>query len=178
MSAVTFLSGGWEPALRVVFITVAGYLSLLVLLRVAGKRPLARMTAFDFVITVTLGSAFGRVVTATEVGLLEAVLGFATLVLLQLAAASLQRRWRGMRDVLSEEAALLYHNGAFVQRAMKRHRIIEEDLEGVVRKNGLGSIEEAVAIIIERDGRFSVLTSGGLGDGSALESLAPEQSTQ
>jgi uncharacterized membrane protein YcaP (DUF421 family) len=173
MDDVTFLSGGWRPAARVVFITAAGYVSLLLLLRVSGKRPLARMTAFDFVITVTLGSAFGRVVTATEVGIVEAVLGFAMLVLLQVGAAWLQERWKGMRDLLAEEAALLYHNGEFVRRAMRRHRIMEDDLLGVVRKNGLGSLEEATAVILERDGQFSVLTSEGYGDGSALEKLAP-----
>ena len=146
-------------------------MTLLLLLRVSGQRPLARMTAFDFIITVTLGSTFGRVVTATDVGVVEAVVGFAMLILLQMSAAFLKERSALMRRISSEEPALLYHDGQYVQRAMRRHRILEDDLRGVARKNGLGSVHEAVAIILERDGQFSVLTEEKLGDGSALAPL-------
>jgi ribose/xylose/arabinose/galactoside ABC-type transport system permease subunit len=42
----------------------------------------SRMTPFDFVITVTLGSAFGRVLTAQEVALVEVFVAFGLLVVL------------------------------------------------------------------------------------------------
>lgn len=171
MDDVTYLFGGWPAVLRVVFITVTGYVTLLLLLRASGRRPLARMSAFDFIITVTLGSAYGRVVTATEVGLVEAVVGFGMLILLQMWAAFLNERSNVIKRISSEEPALLYHDGQYVQQAMRRHRILEDDLQGVARKNGLGSVHEAVAIILERDGQFSVLTEGKLGDGSALAPL-------
>ncbi len=109
--------------------------------------------------------------TATEVGLVEAVVGFGMLILLQMWAAFLNERSNVIKRISSEEPALLYHDGQYVQQAMRRHRILEDDLQGVARKNGLGSVHEAVAIILERDGQFSVLTEGKLGDGSALAPL-------
>jgi uncharacterized membrane protein YcaP (DUF421 family) len=80
---VTFLSNGWVPVARVLFITVTGYLTLLVLLRLSGQRTLAQMSALDLVITVTIGSAFGRVITAREVAVVEVVAAFGALVLLE-----------------------------------------------------------------------------------------------
>jgi uncharacterized membrane protein YcaP (DUF421 family) len=108
MDDVTFLFGGWPAVIRVIFITVTGYITLLLLLRASGRRPLARMSAFDFVITVTLGSAYGRVVTATEVGLVEAVVGFSMLIALQMSAAWLNEHSNVIRRISSEEPTLLY----------------------------------------------------------------------
>ncbi|CAN5815308.1 hypothetical protein BH23GEM7_BH23GEM7_39940 [soil metagenome] len=81
MEPVTFFFGGWEPMLRIVVVGTLGYIALLLLLRLAGKRTLAQMNAFDFVVTVAIGASFGRILTARSVALAEAVAAFTLLVL-------------------------------------------------------------------------------------------------
>jgi uncharacterized membrane protein YcaP (DUF421 family) len=46
----------WSDLGRVLGVGTAAYLSLVVVLRVSGKRTLAKLNAFDFVVTVALGS--------------------------------------------------------------------------------------------------------------------------
>lgn len=46
----------WESIFRTIVITVLAYFSLIRLLRISGKRTLSKMKAFDFVVTVALGS--------------------------------------------------------------------------------------------------------------------------
>jgi uncharacterized membrane protein YcaP (DUF421 family) len=165
---VMFVWGGWDPILRILLITTLGYIWLVTLIARLGQRTLANMTPFDFVVTVTLGSAFGRVITAREVAASEVVVAFAVLMALQWGVALLRSRSRRITKVLESEPSLLYHRGQMVQRAMRRHRIDPTDLLGAVRRSGMGSLSEAVAIVLEPNGEFAVIGADQLGDGSAL----------
>jgi uncharacterized membrane protein YcaP (DUF421 family) len=69
------------------------------------------------------------------------------------------------------EPALLYHDGRFSRGLMRRHRITRSDLEAIAREKGLGSLDEAYAIVLEPDGLFAVITPSQLGDGSAVQGL-------
>ena len=168
MDEVTFLFRDWEPILRIVLIGVTGYLALLILVRASGTRTLAQLTPFDVLITVTLGSAFGRVLTAENVGLLEVIVTFIVLVALQWTGALLQQRVPAAARMLRPPPLLLLHRGEPLAAAMRRQRVTETDLFTAARESGLGSLAEAEAIILEPDGSFSVITSGQVGDGSAL----------
>lgn len=168
MDDVTFFWGGWEPLVRILLVTTLGYLWLVALISRLGQRALATMTPLDFVITVTLGSAFGRVITAKEVAVAEIVVAFSVLLALQWLAAS--GRARGLRAgrYFDAEPALLYHRGAVVEEAMRRHRLTEKDLIGAVRKEGKGSLGEVEVIVLEPSGDFSVIGPDELGDASAV----------
>ena len=168
MDDVIFLFDGWAPVARVVFITATGYVALLLILRAAGTRTLALMKPFDFVVTVTLGSAFGRVITAQEVAIVEVVVAFTMLAALQLGVAHLHQRSAFVRRLTTPDPTLLYHEGEVVRQGLRRHRIREADLDAVVRKHGMGSLEDVRAIVLEADGTFVVIPDAGFGDGSAV----------
>ena len=53
----------WFGIVRVALIGVCAYAALVVMLRVSGKRTLSKMNAFDFVVTVALGSTLATVLS-------------------------------------------------------------------------------------------------------------------
>lgn len=165
---VNFFFDGWEPVARIVVVGTLAYTTLVVLLRVSGKRTLARMNSFDFVITVAIGATFGRILTARSIPLLEAVTAFALLVILQFVVSSLQLRSRRFSRAVTAEPTLLLYRGQVLHDALRRERLTEKELDGVVRKHGLGSLQEAEAVVLEADGRLSVVGPGSAGDGGAL----------
>jgi uncharacterized membrane protein YcaP (DUF421 family) len=62
--------GGWESLLRTFVITVLAYVFLIVLLRGSGKRTLSKMNAFDFIVTIALGSTLATVMLNKSIPLL------------------------------------------------------------------------------------------------------------
>ena len=54
MSQIFF--DNWETLFRTLIIGVLAYVSLVILLRISGRRTLSKMNAFDMVVTVALGS--------------------------------------------------------------------------------------------------------------------------
>ncbi len=168
MASVNVLSSGWEPIARILVVAPLAYAALVVILRASGTRTLARLNQFDFVVTVAIGATFGRILTARSVGLAEAVTAFAVLVVLQYAVTSLQVRSPRFSKLLTAPPAMLYFRGTFLDDAMRANRVTRQELLGVARQHGLGSLEEAEAVVMQPDGRFAVVTPGNAGDGSAL----------
>lgn len=67
--------------LRVVIVGTLAYLSLVLLLRVSGKRTLSKMNAFDLVVTVAIGSTLATVLLSKDVALADGVVAFTLLIL-------------------------------------------------------------------------------------------------
>jgi uncharacterized membrane protein YcaP (DUF421 family) len=89
---------GWEPLLRTALGTTATYIALIVLLRIAGQRTLAKWYAFDLIVTVALGSTFANGVLSKDVSVAQSVIGFVILIGLQFAIAWTVIHWSPMSD--------------------------------------------------------------------------------
>lgn len=85
----------WLGLWRVAVVGMCAYAALVVFLRTSGKRTLAKMNAFDLVVTVALGSTLATVLLSKDVALVEGVLAFAVLIALQFGIAwlSVRRVW-------------------------------------------------------------------------------------
>ena len=158
------LFDGWGPLVRTLVVGVLSYASLIVLLRVSGKRTLSKMNAFDFVVTVALGSTLASVLTSSDVALARGLVAFALLIGLQLAITwgSVRHRW--IDDLVKSEPSLLVSRGELLRAAMRRERVTEEEVRAAARASGVAAIEEADAVILETDGSFSVVRRSGAGD--------------
>lgn len=151
---------GWGGLLRTALVCVLGYGALLAILRISGKRSLAKMSAFDLVVTVALGSTLSTLILSRDVALAEGVLALALLVGLQAVIAWASSRSRLFEGLVRAEPRLLVRDGAVLSGAASDERITEDELEAAVRASGLPSLEEAGAVILEANGTFSVVPRG------------------
>lgn len=169
---VNFWFAGWEPIGRIVLVGTLGYLALVVLLRLSGKRTLAQMNSFDFVITIAIGATFGRVMTARSVALAEAVTALALLIALQFIVTFMQTRLGRLEAAITAAPRLLAYDGRIIAEALRRERVTEHELLSAVRKHGFGDLSEVAAVVMESTGRLTVLGPDRLGNGSALQAVA------
>lgn len=66
---------------RLMLITVSTYVALVIMLRIAGKRTLAKMNAFDFVVTIAIGSVLSIIMMDKTIPLLEGIAALALLII-------------------------------------------------------------------------------------------------
>ena len=59
----------WQTLLRTLIVGVSAYVSLVLLLRISGRRTLSKMNAFDMVVTVALGSTLATILLNRDVAL-------------------------------------------------------------------------------------------------------------
>jgi uncharacterized membrane protein YcaP (DUF421 family) len=161
----------WEGIGRVVLVGTLAYAALLVVLRTSGKRTLSQMNAFDFVITVALGSSLATVVLTKNIPFLEGAAAFFVLAGLQYVVAWACTRFPVFEEVVKSSPALLYYQGRFDTRRLQRERLTVAEVRAAVRKEGVASLEQVTAVVLESAGQFSVLVKG-VGPQSALDGVA------
>lgn len=150
--------------IRTLVVGVLAYVSLVLLLRVSGRRTLSKMNAFDLVVTVALGSTFATILLSREVSLAQGVLALALLIALQYAVTWSSVRVAWVRKLVTGEPALLFYRGRFLGEALRKARVTE----AAVRASGSASLEGIEAVVLETDGSFSVISAAADGARSAL----------
>ena len=143
--------------LRVVVISSLAYAGLILALRIAGKRALAKLNAFDLVVTVALGSTLATVLLTKNVALLEGLLAFSMLMALQWVVARLSIASPRFRRLVRSEPRLLVEDGAYRRVAMRAERVTIGEIHAAVRSAGIGRIEDVGAVVLETDGSLSVI---------------------
>lgn len=147
---------GWSGILRTLVVGVLTYACLVLLLRASGKRTLAKLNAFDLVVTVALGSTFSSILLHKSVPLAQGLTALALLVVMRLLVTWLSVRWAWFAGVIRSEPTLLVHNGDLCTRAMHAERITEAEALSAVRASGGRSLGDAATVVLESDGTLSV----------------------
>jgi len=147
----------WQGLLRTLVVGVLAYVGLVVFLRVSGKRTLAKLNAFDLVVTVALGSTLASMILSRDVALIEGMLGLAALIGLQFAVTWTSIRVPWIRRVVRSEPTLLLHRGRVLEHAMRSQRVAESELLAAIRGAGVASLESVEAVVLETDGSLSVV---------------------
>ena len=161
----------WSDLLRIAVVGTAAYVTVVVVLRVAGKRALAKLNAFDLVVTVALGSTLATILLSSDISWSEGALALVVLAVLQLAVTWTSSRRPRLRSALTSGPTLVLRDGEPLPAAMREQRLTMDELRQAVRGTGTGSLTEVAAIVLESDGTLSVIPADKVGDGSALTGL-------
>jgi uncharacterized membrane protein YcaP (DUF421 family) len=156
---------------RIGLIGVLTYLLLIAVLRSSGKRTLAKMNAFDLVVTVALGSTLATILLSTDVSFTEGAAALILLVALQFAATWLSVRWSPLRRALKSAPTLLLRDGELLTDAMNRQRVTDNEIYQAVRAQGIGDLAAVAAVVLETDGTFSVIPEQQAGARTALRDV-------
>ena len=143
---------GWSGFGRLLVVGVLAYVSLVAMLRISGKRTLSKLNAFDFVVTVALGSTLATILLSKDVPLAEGVFALALLLVLQFAVTWTSVRWPGFRRAIRAEPTVLVRKGEMIEPAMRRVRVTRDEVLSAIRESGGRGLEEAEAVFLEADG--------------------------
>lgn len=146
----------WEGIIRTVVVGALAYATLVLFLQISGKRTLAKLNAFDLVVTVALGSTLAAVLLQESVPLAEGAVALALLIFLQFSVTFISVRSAKFAKLVRSEPTLLARHGAFCETAMKQSRVTEDEALSAVRSSGGSGISDVESLILESDGSISV----------------------
>jgi uncharacterized membrane protein YcaP (DUF421 family) len=147
---------GWEGIVRTLMVGVLAYAGLVAFLRISGKRTLAKLNAFDLVVTVALGSTLSAILLQESIALAEGATALALLIFMQFLVTVVSVRWPGFARAVRSEATLLVRDGECCEQAMRRERLTAEEILSAIRSQGGHAIDDAETVILESDGTVSV----------------------
>ena len=151
----------WSEVGRVSTTTLAIYITVVVALRIAGRRTVSQMSAFDFVVTIAIGSLVAATSLSPDVGYGRGVTGIVTLLAAQQAVAILRQRIPATRRLFDFSPEPLYSDGGMkLRHNLMTAQVTEAELHSKLRHHGIASLGDVDLVILEPDGRVSVLRNG------------------
>ena len=136
------------------------YVSIIIILRTSGKRTLSSFNSFDFLITVTIGSISATTILSDSTKFFDGMAAIIILVILQYIVAKLSVYLKSFSKMIKSEPTLLYYDGQYIERNLKKMRVSKDDILQEIRVNSGVTIDRVHSVILEANGNLSVVTSG------------------
>lgn len=165
---------GWSNIISTSILAPLVYLSIILFIRLSGKRSTSQMNNFDWIVTVAMGSLVGSALVLEDVTLAESLFAIGLLMLLQYLFTFGATHFRWVEKLIKSEPRLLYDNG-YRKEAMQKERITESEILAAMREDGIARIEDVRFVVLETDASFSVIGRDAVSD--ATVSLAGFEKT-
>jgi uncharacterized membrane protein YcaP (DUF421 family) len=154
-----------DVILRVLLLAPLALVWTLAATRVIGLRSFSKMTVFDFVITVAIGSLLANAAVASNwTGWFQSVLSIFVLLLTQAGLTLLRRRFDRVRNLIENEPLLLFSDGEWIEKNLARTRTSKGDIWAKMREANVLTLDEVRAVVLETTGDVSVLHGDTLSD--------------
>lgn len=134
---------------------VAIFGAVIVIVRINGLRSFSKMSAFDFAVTVAVGSLVASV-AAAQVALAAGATAVAVLLAAQWTVAKL-RMSGALGGLVDNTPTVLVANGRFIAEHLRRTRVTELDVRAKLRAANVARMEDVQAVVLETTGDISVL---------------------
>jgi uncharacterized membrane protein YcaP (DUF421 family) len=140
------------------FRALALYLVLLLVLRASGKRSLAQITTFDFVLVLILGESTQQALIGDDFSITTGILLIASLIGIDMTLAFLKQKAPRVDRWLEGLPLVIVEHGQPLHDRMARSRVDEEDVLAAAReRQGLQRMEQIEYAVLERSGGISIV---------------------
>lgn len=157
-----WLGASWTEMGKVAVSTLAIYATTVISLRIAGRRTVSQMSAFDFVVTIAIGSLVAATALSPDSRYGQGVAALLTLLAAQQIVALVRQRVPATRRVLDFSPEPLYSDGEMTLRQNPlTAQVTETELYSKLRHQGIASLDQVKLVILEPDGGISILSTEG-----------------
>jgi uncharacterized membrane protein YcaP (DUF421 family) len=136
---------------------VVGFLFVLLLTRVVGRRELSSMEPFDLILLVMIGDLVQQGITQNDFSVTGLVIVGSTVGLMTVAVSYVSYRFPRLRPALDGEPVIIVQDGEPVERNLARNRITLEEVAAAARQQQIASLESIRWAVLETSGRISFI---------------------
>lgn len=147
-----FEVGPWNLVIRGVVV----YLSVILLLRISGKRQLGQMGATEFVAILLISNAVQNSMNGGDNSLSGGLLLAFVLIVTSTLISYLTYKKKIFSTIFEGTPTLLVHNGKILHKNLAKERLSEAELRTLLRKQGVHQVELIGTAVLEADGTMSV----------------------
>ncbi|HEY9184804.1 MAG TPA: YetF domain-containing protein [Salegentibacter sp.] len=137
--------------------TAVIYIVGIALVRIGNKRFVGKMTAFDFILAIIIGSLLSRAITRSDL-FLNLILASLLLILIHWFFSILSVKFTRFGDLIKGTEKIIVKNGEIKWEALKSSNLSEQDLIQSLRLNtNSGDITKVKIARLERNGEISFI---------------------
>jgi uncharacterized membrane protein YcaP (DUF421 family) len=139
------------------FRAVFGYLFLVLIVRIVGRRPGKQLTPFEFVLIFYLGGLTLTGMVGNEVSLTNAATQILTVAVCHYALATMRFRFDAFAQILDGTPLIILEEDRWRSETMSRMRIQDDDVMDAAREQGILSLDKIDMAVLEAFGEISIV---------------------
>jgi uncharacterized membrane protein YcaP (DUF421 family) len=137
---------------------LAVYLFVFLIFRILGKRSLAEITTFDFVLLLIISETTTDALIGEDYSLTACFIMVCTLVGTDLLLSLLKDKFKWFEKATDGVPLIIVNKGKPLKVRMQKSRVQEEDVLEAARLNhGLERMEQIKYAVLEKDGSISII---------------------
>ncbi|MCX8524991.1 DUF421 domain-containing protein [Chryseobacterium formosus] len=146
----------WGFLLEIILRTVIMFLTIIISLRVLGKRGVKQLSIFELVVIIGLGSAAGDPMFYKEVGIVSSMIVFLVIIILYSSITALIGRFKKLENLFEGKAIYLIENGVFAIDNFKKENLGSDEFFAELRVKSVSHLGQIEFAIEEVSGEISV----------------------
>jgi uncharacterized membrane protein YcaP (DUF421 family) len=152
-----WFGASWATVGYVVAGTVVMYASAVVGVRLAGRRTLAQMSAYDAVITVALGTLVSSVAVTSDPSYAQGLTALVTLLALQASLGLLRSRSGWVRRAMDFRPEAVVRDGRIeLPEGLATSQLTQSELWSRLRQHGVADVGEVALVLLEPQGSITI----------------------
>lgn len=136
-------------------------MSIIVSLRIMGKRQMGELEPSELVVAVLISDLAAHPLQEIGIPLLYGIIPVLTLLCLEVILSGAMLKNLRFYSFLSGKPSVIIENGRIAQNEMKKNRFTLDELVAELRKKNVLDISTVSHAILETDGSLSVLVNAG-----------------
>ena len=132
--------------------TIAVYLAILLLMRLAGKRLLAQMNNLDLVVVLLLSNVVQNAIIGPDNSVTGGLLGAVVLLVINTVLDRLTQRSPVLQRIFEGTGTQVVKDGRLIEPALARLGTSRRELAGALHQQGADSVEEVDSAVVEPGG--------------------------
>jgi len=133
------------------------YFSLIIIMKVMGKREVGQLSIFDMAVFFIISDLFSLSIEGDWGVLFKSMLVAIVMSVLQIVTSIIILKWEKARSLVEHVPTILIKDGKINQDTMAKQRYNIDDLMGQLRAKGFTSLNDVKFAVLESNGELSFL---------------------
>ncbi|MDQ0594176.1 uncharacterized membrane protein YcaP (DUF421 family) [Chryseobacterium ginsenosidimutans] len=146
----------WSFLLEIILRTVIMFLTIIIGLRVLGKRGVKQLSIFELVVIIGLGSAAGDPMFNKDVGIISSIVVFIVIIFLYTIVTYFIAKNKKFEQLIEGKPICLIENGEFSIENFKKENLGSDEFFAELRLRGISHLGQIEKAIEESSGEISV----------------------
>lgn len=159
------------PVIDKILRAIIVYVFLVVALKLAGRRELAQLNAFDLVVLLTVANTVQDSIIGNDNSVTGGLIGAATLLVVNYLVVRFSFEYNRRHRHVGSSGLVLIENGHIRQEALKKELITMDELREAASRQGFGSLRDVETATLNQDGSFAFRKKKDQSNGQAYEEI-------
>ena len=143
--------------LQIITRTLIIYITLLIVMRIMGKRQLGELELSELITTLLFSEIATTPITTPSARLIDAIVPIGIIAALEILLSLIMIKFPKLKRIVSSGPSVIIHKGMINKKEMLKSRLTLDELISQIRQNGIFDLCEVDYAILEENGKITVV---------------------